>query len=65
MFGDLPARDFGPKKLKAVREAIIATGICRNEVNRRVRIIVRGIKWAVGEELIPPSVHLALGTGRE
>ena len=31
------ARDFGPLQLKTVRQAIIDSGICRNEVNRRVR----------------------------
>ena len=34
--------------------------LCRNEVNKRVRHIMRAFKWAVGEEIIPPSVHHGL-----
>ena len=60
LYGDKLARDFGPLQLKTVRQAIIETGICRSEVNRRVRIIVRGYKWAVAEGMIPPSVHHGL-----
>ena len=56
LYGDKLARDFGPLQLKTVRQAIIETGICRSEVNRRVRIIVRGYKWAVAEGMIPPSI---------
>ncbi len=43
-----------------VRQGIIDTGICRTEVKRRVRIIVRGYKWGVAEGMIPPSVHHGL-----
>src|SRR5262249_6337646 len=39
---------------------MVAAGLCRREVNKRVRHIVRAFKWAVGEELIPPSVHQGL-----
>jgi integrase len=60
LYGPTPARDFGPLELKTVRQAIIATGVCRNEVNRRVRIIVRAFRWAVAEGMIPPSVHHGL-----
>jgi integrase len=59
-FGDSLAREFGPKRLKAARDSMVKSGLCRNEVNRRVRIIVRAFKWAVGEELISPAVHHAL-----
>jgi integrase len=60
LYGEELARDFGPLQLKTVRQVIIDTGICRTEVNRRVRIIVRGYKWAVAEGMIPPSVHHGL-----
>jgi integrase len=36
--------------------------ICRSEINRRIGRIVRIFKWAVSEELVPPSVHQALQT---
>jgi integrase len=73
LYGDTLAREFGPLQLKTVRAAWIEAkaanddrpparrrGLCRNEVNRRVRIIVRAFKWAVSEGLIPPSVHHGL-----
>jgi hypothetical protein len=60
LYGPTPARDFGPLQLKTVRQAIVESGLCRNEVNRRVRIIVRAFKWAVGEGMVPPSVHQGL-----
>jgi integrase len=47
-------------RLETVRQAIIETGICRNEVNRRVRIIIRGFKWGVAKGMVPPSVHHGL-----
>jgi integrase len=60
LYGLTLAREFGPLQLKTVRQAIIDTEICRNEVNRRVRIIVRAFRWAVAEGMIPPSVHHGL-----
>jgi integrase len=62
LFGDLPAAQFDPPRLKAVREAFIKGGLCRNEINRRVRLIVRAIKWACSEGMAPPSVHHGLKT---
>lgn len=60
LYGHTTAREFGPLALKAVRGAMIASGICRSEVNRRVGRIVRLFKWGVSEESVPPSVHQSL-----
>jgi integrase len=71
MFGKTLAKDFGPRRLKNLRDRLIEEPtsvtkagnkrfLCRNEVNRRTRIIVRAFKWAVAEELISPTVHQAL-----
>jgi integrase len=57
LFGDLPARDFGPRKLQCVRQAMIDSGLCRNEVNKRVRHLVRAFKWATAAELVRPSIY--------
>jgi integrase len=62
LHGTTPAKSFGPLALKAVREEMIRAGNCRREVNRRVGRIVRMFKWAVSEELVPPSVFEALRT---
>jgi len=60
LYGHTPARDFGPLALKAVRKAMVDAGLCRSEINRRVGRLVRAFKWAVSEEMVPPSVHQAL-----
>lgn len=60
VYGELPAADFSPLKLKAVRQGWIVAGLSRAECNRRVNIVRRIFKWAAGEELIPPSVYHGL-----
>jgi integrase len=60
LYRHTPAARFGPLALKTVRREMIAAKLCRSEVNRRVRIIIRAFKWAVENELIPPEVHQAL-----
>lgn len=60
LFGRSRAAEFGPLRLKAVREAMIAKGWCRSSVNQQVSRVKRMFKWAVGNELVPPSVHHAL-----
>lgn len=61
LYGDTLAAEFGPMRLKAVREVMIAEGrLCRREINRRVRHLVRMFRWAVGEELVAASVPQAL-----
>jgi integrase len=62
LYGHTAGRDFGPLALKAVRKAMVDGGLCRSEINRRVGRIVRAFKWAVSEEMVPPSVHQALQT---
>jgi integrase len=60
LFGATLAREFGPLQLKAVRQALIESGLCRNEVNKRTGRVARAFKWAVSEGLVPPSVHHGL-----
>jgi integrase len=60
VYGHTSARSFGPLALKAIRQVMIDSGLCRNEVNKRIGKIKRAFKWAVSEELIPPSVHHGL-----
>src|SRR5207253_2913471 len=56
LYGLAPAARFGPLSLKAVREAMVAAGLSRAEVNRRVGLARRVFKWAAGEELVPFEV---------
>jgi integrase len=60
LYGGTLARDFGPKALKAVRQAMIDAAICRKTTNQRIRRIVRLFGWAVENELVPGGVHHAL-----
>ena len=60
LYGVLPVRDFGPKKLSLVREEFIRKGLCRHQCNQRTSTIRRVFKWAVSEELIDPSISHAL-----
>lgn len=61
-FGELPARELGPKRLKQVREDMIALGWSRRYVNKATSIVKRCFTWAASEELVPGEVAVALGT---
>jgi len=56
LYGAEPAADFGPRKLKAVRQRMIDAGWCRTLINRRVKRVRHVFKWGVAEELVPPHV---------
>jgi len=56
----LPAEHFGPLALKEYRERIIEAGLCRSYVNKRVNMVRRMFRWAVEEQLVPPSVFHGL-----
>lgn len=55
-FRFLPASEFGPAKLKLVRQDMIDAGWVRTSINQQVRRINRMLAWAVEEELLLPSV---------
>ena len=48
--------EFGPLKLKAVRQAMVDGGWCRTYVNAQVGRIRRMFAWGVENEIVPPSV---------
>ncbi|MCC9644982.1 site-specific integrase [Rhodopirellula sp. JC740] len=60
VYGDRPAIEFGPIAFKAVRQIWIDRGQARSTVNKNAGRLKRLFKWAVSEELIPPSVHQGL-----
>jgi integrase len=71
LYGDTSADEFGPKRLKAVRQEIITKGrrrkrkhtgepLTRKYINYRVACIIRMFKWAVEEELVPVTVYQSL-----
>jgi hypothetical protein len=62
LYGEAPAAEFSPLKLKAVRQRMIDAGLCRGVSNQRVGRIVRMFKWAVAEEKKPVTTYQALKT---
>jgi integrase len=64
LYGTLAVADFGPLKLKAVRQRMIEANLSRGVVNQRIRRIVRVFKWGVAEEIVPESVWRSLTTVR-
>jgi len=61
-YGDLSARDFGPKTLKKYRESLIDKGLARSYINGVMSKIRRMYRWAVSEELLPVKYHQALSS---
>jgi integrase len=57
LYARLPARDFGPLRLKAVREEMIKLNWARRVVNNQTARIKRMFKWAAENELLSPGVH--------
>lgn len=60
LYGDLPAEQFSPTKLKTVRDRMIEHGLCRNVINQRMGIIKRMFRWAAEEEKVPGETAQAL-----
>ncbi len=60
LYGRLPAREFGPLHLKAIREKYLALGHSRKHINASVQRIGRVFRWGVSEGMIPPDVPQAL-----
>ncbi|MBI1311301.1 tyrosine-type recombinase/integrase [bacterium] len=59
-YGTSTADSFGPLKLKAVRESMIAKGWCRTEINRKIGLIRRMFKWGVENEIVRADTLHAL-----
>jgi integrase len=60
LYGSTLARDFSPKALKLVRQAMIGSGLCRRTINQRVGRILRAFRFGVENELVPAPVLEAL-----
>lgn len=60
LYGHTRATAFGPLALKAVRGKMVEAGWTRIHVNHCVGCIKRMFKWAVENELVPPSVYHGL-----
>ena len=60
LYGRIAAADFGPRKLKLVREHMVTRGWCRRYINHQVGRIKQMFRWATENELVPPSVFQAI-----
>jgi integrase len=58
LYGATPACEFGPLKLKAVRERLMTADRSRCYVNKLVTKLKAMFKWAVTEELLPPESNV-------
>ena len=59
-YAALPAAEFSPRCLAAVRDGWVDAGLTRREVNRRVRQVRRIFRWGSAEELVPHATAAAL-----
>lgn len=62
LYGRTAVQDFGPLALKALQVRMVADGLSRGVVNSRIGKVKRIFRWAVSEELAPPSLMHALDT---
>ncbi len=63
LYGHIPARDFGPVALQAVRDRMVKElGWCRSRTNKQVGRVRRCFKWGASQELVPADVWVSLGT---
>ncbi len=58
----LPVQEFGPRKLKEVREEMIKAGWTRSSVNKAVGLIRRCFTWCASEEYCRPEIAMGLRT---
>ena len=57
LYGSTAAIEFGPSRLRAVRQAMIDRGWSRRHINHQVRRLTMMFKFAGAQELLPASVY--------
>ena len=62
LYGDSLAREFGPLRLRAVRQEMLNTGLCRTTINARIHRIRRVFRWAASMETVPATVIQGLNS---
>jgi integrase len=60
LFGETPAKEFGPLKFRAVRKAMVDRGWCRSHINKQCQRLRAIFKFGAGWELLPGEVHHSL-----
>ena len=62
LYGSLPAVEFGPNALRAVRTEMIRKGWTRKQINRQISRVRALFRWGASHELLPESVYNQLRT---
>lgn len=60
LYGNVPAVQFGPNALRAVRQTWIDRGNAITTINGYANAVRAMFKWGVAHEMIPPETHAAL-----
>jgi integrase len=60
LYGRTRVRDFGPRALKNVRQAMVDAGHVRGSVNSMINRIRRMFRWGVENEHVPVAVYQSL-----
>lgn len=64
LYGDTAVGEFGPCSLKAVRQRMIDSDLCRAVINARIHRIRRMFKWGVENEMVDAMGHPATISAR-
>jgi site-specific recombinase XerD len=62
LFAHTLAADFGPLALETCQAEFVRQGLCRNECNRRTKLIRQAFRWGVSKQLIDVSILQSLST---
>ncbi len=62
LFGDAPVVEFGPLRLKCVRERMIKRAWSRRYINKQIGRVIRCFRWGVENELVPETIYRSLRT---
>jgi integrase len=60
LYENLPVTQFSPIHLKAVRQRMINSGLCRKTINSWMSTIKTLFRWGVEEQMVPVNVHQSL-----
>jgi integrase len=64
LHGDLPAENFGPLKLQALRDGWVENNLARSTCNKYTRAVTQMFRYAASQELVQPNIPAALATVR-
>ncbi len=60
LYGELPISEFGPLRMRELRNKLAKSGNCRRYLNDQVRDVIRIVKHGLSRELVKPETITAL-----